>query len=202
MPGLSGRPLHLSQTNPLLVFAYSLVDVAFEPGLFGCHLRPHDAPARACAYWSRNPHVRILAFSECGSTSCSFPGSWTCGGSPPLPMLCPSPSSSATASHWPRQFRYKISRDPLWYPTAFEFRVIVAGLGEDLEQVCDMNFGYCWFWWRLSIQVSKLRRPTSLTTMWHPSYWCRLWYRVLDRGRCHRLKITVEDHSLRSRSKA
>ena len=22
--------------------------------LFGCHLRPHDAPARACAYWSRN----------------------------------------------------------------------------------------------------------------------------------------------------
>ena len=24
-----------------------------EPGLFGRHLRPHDAPARPCAYWSR-----------------------------------------------------------------------------------------------------------------------------------------------------
>ena len=47
--GLSGRPLQLSQTNPLFVFAYSLVDVVFEPSLFGRHLRPHDAPARPCA---------------------------------------------------------------------------------------------------------------------------------------------------------
>ena len=49
MSGLSGRPLQLTQTNPLLVFAYSLIDVAFEPGFFGGHLTPHDAPARACA---------------------------------------------------------------------------------------------------------------------------------------------------------
>ena len=49
MSGLSGRPLQLTQTNPLLVFAYPLIDVARR------HLRPHDAPARPCAYWSRNP---------------------------------------------------------------------------------------------------------------------------------------------------
>ena len=46
MSGLSGRLLQLTQTSPLLVLAYPLIDVAFEPGLFGCHLKPHDAPAR------------------------------------------------------------------------------------------------------------------------------------------------------------
>lgn len=46
MSGLYGRPLQLAQTNPLLVFAHSLIDVAFEPALFACHLKPHDAPAR------------------------------------------------------------------------------------------------------------------------------------------------------------
>ena len=62
MSGLSGRPLQFTQTNPLLVFAYSLVDVAFEPGFFGCHLKPHDAPARACAYCSRNPRGSSAVF--------------------------------------------------------------------------------------------------------------------------------------------
>ena len=42
-------PLQLTQTNPLLVFAHPLIDVAFEPGLFGCHLRAHGAAARAPA---------------------------------------------------------------------------------------------------------------------------------------------------------
>ena len=49
MSGLSGRPLQFTQTNPLLVFEHPLIDVVFEPSLFGCHLRPQDAPARACA---------------------------------------------------------------------------------------------------------------------------------------------------------
>ena len=41
-----------TQTNPLFVLAHPLINVAFEPGLFGCHLKPHEAPARACAYCS------------------------------------------------------------------------------------------------------------------------------------------------------
>ena len=54
-PGLFGSPLHFAQTNPVLMFADLLVDVAFEPGFFGRHLRPHDALARACAYCVANP---------------------------------------------------------------------------------------------------------------------------------------------------
>ena len=75
------------------------------------------------------------------------------------------------------------------YPTAFEFRVIIAGLGEDLEQVCDMNFGYCWFSSPLPVQASDVRRPTSPTTR-SPSFWCRLWLRVLGRG--PRFAVAVE----------
>jgi hypothetical protein len=44
MSGLSGRLLQFTQTNPLFVLAHPLFDVAFEPDLFGCHLKPHDAP--------------------------------------------------------------------------------------------------------------------------------------------------------------
>ena len=58
MSGLSGRLLQLTQTNPLLVFAHPLIDVVFEPSLFGCRLKPQDAPARACAYSVENPAFR------------------------------------------------------------------------------------------------------------------------------------------------
>ena len=62
MSGLSGRPLQLTQTNPLLVFAYPLIDVAFEPGLFGCHLKPHDAPARTAPKRSCSARLRKWQF--------------------------------------------------------------------------------------------------------------------------------------------
>ena len=58
--GLSGRPLQLTKANPLLVFADLLIVVAFKPVIFGCHLTPHDAPPRACAYCSQNCTRRML----------------------------------------------------------------------------------------------------------------------------------------------
>ena len=45
-PAYRAALLQLAQTDPLVVLAHPLLDVAFEQGLFGCHLKPHDAPAR------------------------------------------------------------------------------------------------------------------------------------------------------------
>ena len=185
---LSGRPLQLTQTNPLFVLTHSLIDVAFEPVIFGCHLRPHDAPARACAYWCRN-HTKAVA-----RPVPSLDLGPTAGG-----HLCQCFAHRRPAQQLPAlglgNFDIKSLEILFRYPTAFEFRVIIAGLGEDLKQVCDMNFGYCWFWSPLPVQASELRRPTSPTTR-SPSFWCLRWHRVLDRRRCRRLKITVEDHGL------
>ena len=156
--------------------------------LFGCHLRPHDAPARTCAYWCRN-HTKAVA-----RPVPSLDLGPTAGG-----HLCQCFAHRRPAQRLPAlglgNFDIKSLEILFRYPTAFEFRVIIAGLGEDLKQVCDMNFGYCWFWSPLPVQASELRRPTSPTTR-SPSFWCLRWHRVLDRGRCRRLKITVEDHGL------
>ena len=60
--GLSSRPLQFTSDESLFVFAYSLVDVVFEPSLFGCHLKPQDARARLCAYCSQNPRGSSAVF--------------------------------------------------------------------------------------------------------------------------------------------
>ena len=174
--------------------ASSRSDAEFEPGLFGCHLIPHDAPARACAHWCRNPTnavARPVPSLDLGPTAGRH--------------LCQCFADRRPAKRLPAlglgDFDIEFLEILFRYPTAFEFRVIIAGLGEDLEQVCDMNFGYCWFWSPLPVQTSDVRRPTAPTTR-SPSFWCRLWHRVLDRRRCRRLKISVEDHGLRWRSKS
>ena len=156
--------------------ASSRSDAEFEPGLFGCHLIPHDAPARACAHWCRNPTnavARPVPSLDLGPTAGRH--------------LCQCFADRRPAKRLPAlglgDFDIESLEILFRYPTAFEFRVIIAGLGEDLEQVCDMNFGYCWFWSPLPVQTSDVRRPTSPTTR-SPSFWCRLWHRVLDRRRC------------------
>ena len=55
------RAVFISRSRILSnVFAHSFLDAAFEPGLFGCHLKLHDAPARACAYWCRKHRQQAL----------------------------------------------------------------------------------------------------------------------------------------------
>ena len=151
---------------------------------FGCHLIPRDAPARACAYWCRNPTnavARPVPFPlDLGPTAGRH--------------LCQCFADRRPAQRLPAlglgNFDIKnLSRSSLVFQSGFEFRVIIAGLGEDLEQVCDMNFGYCWFSSPLPVQASDVRRPTSPTTR-SPSFWCRLWHRVLGRG--PRFAVAVE----------
>ena len=60
--------------DPLFVFAYSLVDVAFEPSLFGCHLKPHDAPARtapkrSCSLGCENGNFGAVSWPDRGETN-------------------------------------------------------------------------------------------------------------------------------------
>ena len=69
--GLSGSLLELAQAHALITGAQQLRFVAFEPILFGRHLRPHDARTRARAYMSRNSNrSRLLLRStlEKGAT--------------------------------------------------------------------------------------------------------------------------------------
>ena len=64
--------------------AYPLIDVVFEPVLFGRHLTPHDAPARACACCSENSALKAKARSVVTVTAGTFErckasrGSWGC----------------------------------------------------------------------------------------------------------------------------
>jgi hypothetical protein len=53
--GLFGSLLSFTLVDALFVFTQQLRFVALNPGLFGRHLTPHDAPARARAYCTGNP---------------------------------------------------------------------------------------------------------------------------------------------------
>ena len=66
------RAVFISRRRIRPRFVYPFLDVAFEPGLFACHLKPHDAPARACAYCvvprgSREPMWYVA--NQCTSAS-------------------------------------------------------------------------------------------------------------------------------------